>query len=156
MNSIASSLLLAAVLLCGCATDGTIRDPAPRGAALMKADRDFALFAQQHGVANAFREFSAPDAMSLPMGDAPVQGREAIFNAMSGIPLGQLFWQPVGADLARGGDLGYTWGTYEFRTRDAEDKPVTRHGKYVTVWKKQRDGSWKFVMDIGNSNPPPK
>ena len=140
----------------GCATKGTIRDPATASAALIKADRDFALYAQQHGMANAFREFAASDALSLPMGDAPVFGRDAIFKSMADSPPGQLLWKPVGADLARSGELGYTWGTYEFRTHDAADKPVTHHGKYVTVWKKQRDGSWKFTVDIGNTNPAPQ
>jgi len=140
----------------GCATDGTIRDPTTASTALIKADRDFALYAQQHGVANAFREFAASDALSLPMGDAPVFGRDAIFKFMADSPSGQLLWKPVGADLARSGELGYTWGTYEFRARDAAAKPVTHHGKYVTVWKKQRDRSWKFVVDIGNTNPAPQ
>jgi ketosteroid isomerase-like protein len=156
MNSIANSLLAAVALLCGCATHGTIRHPVDPSAVLVKTDRDFAAFAQQHGVANGFREFAAPDAMSLPMGEAPIHGRDAIFRAMSDSPPGQLSWEPSGGEIARSGDLGYTWGTYEFRTSDTEGKPVTRHGKYVTVWKKQRDGSWKYVVDIGNSNPPPK
>jgi len=86
------------------------------------------------------------------MGESPVSGRDAIFRAMSNFPEGQLLWQPVGADISRSGDLGYTWGTYEFRPPDANGNPVTQHGKYVTVWKKQGGGSWKFVVDIGNTN----
>jgi ketosteroid isomerase-like protein len=144
------------VLWCGgCATDGIHRDPAQPADALFKADRDFALYAQQHGVANAFREFAAPEALQLPMGEAPIHGRAAIFRAMSDFPPGELRWRPVGADLARSGDLGYTWGTYEFRPRGAGGQSETRHGKYVTVWKKQRDGSWKFVVDTGNASPAP-
>lgn len=156
MNSLANTFLLATGLVCGCATDGTIRDLAPAGAVLLKADRDFAHYSREHGVAYAFQKFAAPEALSLPMGEAPIRGRDAIFQSMSEFPPGELLWQPVGADLARSGDFGYTWGTYEFRTNDAEGKPAMRHGKYVTVWKKQSDGSWKFVVDTGNSSPPPK
>jgi ketosteroid isomerase-like protein len=144
-----------AVWCAGCATVGTVRDRASSADVLLQADRDFALHAQQHGVANAFREFAASDALSLPMGEAPILGREAIFRAMSDFPPGELRWRPAGTDLARSGELGYTWGTYEFRPRDAGGQSETRHGKYVTVWKKQRDGSWKFVVDIGNAGPPP-
>src|SRR6185436_16668037 len=111
MNASANLLLAAVLLLCGCALPGTFRDrPAP-GDVLLKADRDFALAAQRQGVANAFRQFAARDAMSLPVGEEPIRGRDAIFKAMSAFPPGELLWQPVGADLARGGDLGYTWGT---------------------------------------------
>ena len=144
-----------AVWCSGCATDAKLRAPAPTAEVLITADRDFALYAHLHGVANAFREFAAPEALQLPMGEAPIHGREAIFRAMSDFLPGELHWRPVGADLARSGDLGYTWGTYEFRPRDAEGQTATRHGKYVTVWTKQPDGSWKFVVDIGNANPPP-
>jgi ketosteroid isomerase-like protein len=144
-----------AVWCSGCATVGTVRHRSSPADVLLQADRDFALYAQQHGVATAFREFAAPDALSLPMGEVPVRGREAIFRAMSDFPPGELRWRPVGADLARSGDLGYTWGTYEFRAPDAGGKPAPRHGKYVTVWKRQRDGSWKYVVDIGNASPTP-
>ena len=156
MNSPAKIFLAAVVLLCGCATNQSLRDPANPGAALLKADRDFAACSQAHGVAEAFRAFAAENALSLPMDGMPIHGREAIAQSVTGLPAGALTWQPVAADIARSGDLGYTWGTYELHARDDGGNPVTRHGKYVTVWKKQRDGSWKFVVDIGNSNPPPK
>lgn len=156
-NPFARIILMSACLALwggGCATDEKLRAPAPTTEVLVKADLDFALYAQLHGVANAFREFAAPEALSLPMDEAPVHGREAIFRAMSDSSPGELRWRPVGADLARSSDLGYTLGTYEFRPRDAGAQPETSHGKYVTVWKKQPDGSWKFVVDIGNASPP--
>jgi len=156
-----SSTRLASLFVClvvwgsGCASVGTSHKRSPSAEVLLQTDRDFALYAQVHGVANAFREFAAPDALSLPMGEAPIRGREAIFRAMSDSPPGELLWKPVGADLAGSGDLGYTWGTYEFRAPEAGGKPATRHGKYVTIWKKQTAGSWKYVVDIGNASPPP-
>jgi len=139
----------------GCASVGSSRDRASSATILLQTDRDFALYARAHGLPNAFREFAAPDALLLPMGEAPIRGREPIFRAMSDSPPGELLWKPVGADLARSGDLGYTWGTYEFRPPDAGGKSTTRHGKYVTIWKKQPAGSWKYVVDIGNASPPP-
>ena len=156
MNVLTNSLLASVLLCCGCATNGYLRNPPPSPVALITADRDFALYARLHGVANAFREFAAPEAISFPMGEAPIHGRDAIFQAMQNLPKGELSWEPVGSDLAYSGELGYTWGTYEFRTQDAEGTPATRHGKYVTVWKKQPGGPWKFVADIGNASPPPR
>ena len=54
------------------------------------------------------------------------------------------------------GDLGYTYGNYEFRSKDKEGKATVERGKYVSIWKKQKNGNWKVVMDMGNSSPNPK
>ena len=63
-----------------------------------------------------------------------------------------LTWTPVGADISASGDLGYTYGTYEFSSKDKDGKTVVDHGKYTSIWKKQGDGSWKVVLDMGNSS----
>jgi ketosteroid isomerase-like protein len=67
---------------------------------------------------------------------------------------GLLTWQPIYADVSRSGDLGYTTGPWEFRRNGPDDKEVA-HGNYITLWKKQPDGSWKVAVDLGISNPPP-
>ena len=64
-----------------------------------------------------------------------------------------LTWRPVGADISASGDLGYTYGTFEFRSKDKNGKPTVEHGKYTSIWKKQNDGSWKVVLDMGNASP---
>ena len=51
------------------------------------------------------------------------------------------------------GDLGVTAGPYQLTMMD-NGKKVEDKGKYVTVWKKQSDGSWKVVRDIFNSDLP--
>jgi ketosteroid isomerase-like protein len=57
----------------------------------------------------------------------------------------------VGADVAASGDLGYTFGTYVFITKDKDGKPFREYGKYTSIWKMQKDGSWKVVLDMGNA-----
>ena len=52
-------------------------------------------------------------------------------------------------------DVGYTRGSYVFRANGPDGKPQISYGKYVTIWRKQADGEWKFVLDIGNHSPPP-
>jgi ketosteroid isomerase-like protein len=66
-----------------------------------------------------------------------------------------LTWMPVKADMAASGDLGYTYGTYVFTSKNKEGKLVASYGKYTSIWKKQKDGEWKVVVDMGNSNPEP-
>jgi ketosteroid isomerase-like protein len=61
----------------------------------------------------------------------------------------------VSADISASGDLGYTYGTFEFRSINKDGKPVIAHGKYTSIWKRQKDGSWKVVLDMGNSSPEP-
>ncbi|MBI4420961.1 MAG: DUF4440 domain-containing protein, partial [Gemmatimonadetes bacterium] len=53
------------------------------------------------------------------------------------------------ADVAASGDLGYTVGLFQSRRLDAAGKPVVGTGKYVTIWRKQADGSWKAMLDLG-------
>jgi hypothetical protein len=66
-----------------------------------------------------------------------------------------LTWTPIKADMAASGDLGYTYGTYVFTSKNKEGKLVASYGKYTSIWKKQKDGEWKVVVDMGNSSPEP-
>ena len=51
-------------------------------------------------------------------------------------------------DLWLDGDTAYETGTYSYKYQE-NGKPVNEEGLYVTIWKKQRDGSWKIVTDMG-------
>jgi hypothetical protein len=63
-----------------------------------------------------------------------------------------LAWQPIFARVSIAGDLGYTTGPWEYKDNIKDEKP-SGYGNFVTVWKKQADGSWKFVVDLGISHP---
>jgi ketosteroid isomerase-like protein len=65
-----------------------------------------------------------------------------------------LTWHPVYAAVADSRDLGFTIGEYIATGRGPSGAAVQRFGKYLTVWKLQRDGTWKFVVDGGNPTPP--
>jgi ketosteroid isomerase-like protein len=58
--------------------------------------------------------------------------------------------------MSASGDMGYTFGTFVFKGQDKAGKPFTSSGKYASIWRKQKDGSWKVVMDMGNSGPAEK
>ncbi len=123
--------------------------------ALMRADSLFDVDTAARG-ADGWAAWFAEDGAMLPAGDSIVRGRDAIRDAMApafATPGYSLRWKPVGADVSGGNDLGYTYGTYTSTSAGPDGKPVTRGGRYVTIWKKQADGSWKAVMDIGNSSP---
>ena len=102
----------------------------------------------------------APDASVYPQGMPIATGSGAIRKTITEVfamPGFSIRWSPTKADVSASGDLGYTSGTYEMTVNDAAGKPMTEKGKYVTVWKKQRDGQWKVMEDIFNADatPPP-
>jgi ketosteroid isomerase-like protein len=69
-------------------------------------------------------------------------------------PGSTLNWQPVFADGAESGELAVTVGESVFTGRGPTGAVVQRFGKYLTVWKRQPDGSWKFLVDGGSASPP--
>jgi ketosteroid isomerase-like protein len=130
-------------------------DLAAERAKLRAADYAFARLSQDKGVAEAFYEFLLPEATFLPDNGFPIRGRDAIKVHFAAGPGGILSWRPVEAEVGAGGDLGYTWGTYDLRTTGPDGQTQISYGKYITLWKKQPDGSWKVALDGGNASPPP-
>lgn len=65
-----------------------------------------------------------------------------------------LSWYPSLAGIAESGDMGYTTGPWEFKD-DIKDAKPSAFGNFLTIWKKQADGSWRFAIDLGISNPQP-
>ena len=65
-----------------------------------------------------------------------------------------LKWYPTQVEVSSSGDLGYTIGEYERIGKDASGSPAAVAGNYVSIWRKQRDGRWKIVLDIGTPGAP--
>ena len=99
------------------------------------------------------------DGASILMPNAPiVTGKEEIRKAweqMFAIPGFHLAPTTTKIEVARSGDLAYAQGTYDFTASDPGGGPVNDQGKFVVVWKKQPDATWKIVADIWNSDMPP-
>ncbi len=95
------------------------------------------------------------DAFFLPP-DAPIaSGKEAIRAVWTQLLANpDVSWQTTRVEVSSAGDLAYATGTYEITVDASEDNPVSEIGKWVAVWKKQADGSWKCVADIFNSDQP--
>jgi ketosteroid isomerase-like protein len=127
---------------------------APRRDSLLAADRAFAASADARGV-DGWMAFFAGDAVTFPEGKrivhdtAQVRAEMAPFFADSTI---KLRWDPERAEIARSGELGYTYGYYRVvrRARGAADSQVVARGKYVTIWRRAPSGEWKVALDIGN------
>jgi ketosteroid isomerase-like protein len=98
--------------------------------------------------------YFAEDASEVENGGEIVTGKANIRKSLEPWEV-DLTWTPVKAEMAASGDLGYTFGNYVLKAKDKDGHPVVHYGKYATVWKKQKDGRWKVVMDMGNSSPDP-
>lgn len=116
-------------------------------------------FAQDtaRGGGPAFAKWFASDAVELSNGQAPIVGQQAIAAHATWKPSDyQLTWTPQAGQMAPSGDMGFTWGHYEGRAKDRDGTPIVESGRYMTVWKKQSDGSWKVALDAGNEEPKAK
>jgi ketosteroid isomerase-like protein len=79
--------------------------------------------------------------------DAVMKGWEEFFA-----PDGpSLTWAPIKGEVFGAGDFGYTTGRSVFRQKGTDGKVIERRGQYLTVWRKQADGSWKVVFDTGSN-----
>ena len=152
-----SVILLTTLLLFSCmvpfAHESAAAQKKATAETLKKLEADF-LQATLEGGSIGYLSYYADDAVELPNGAPAIVGKAAIAKTMGFLdqPDNKLTWTPVGADIAASGDLGYTYGTYEFHTKDKDGKPVVSQGKYMTVWKLQKDGSWKVELDMGNAS----
>lgn len=122
---------------------------------LLQTDREFSRYSQESTPAEAFHRYLDEQAWQLPQMSEPIQGRDAIYDGMVGGDY-LLSWEPVTGLVAKSGDLGYTWGRYEMRMADASGDTVSHFGKYLNVWRRQKDGSWRVLVDMGNSSPAPE
>ena len=121
--------------------------PAPED--LIKVDMEFSALSKEIGMKLAFLEYAADSAVLLQRNVMPMVGKKVISAAFESFSDDgfTLTWEPLYADISRSGDLGYTYGLYTSFIK--ADSSVIR-GKYVTIWKRQADRSWKFVLDGGN------
>ena len=120
---------------------------------MRQLEADFMKAAAEHGSAG-YMSYYADDAVELPNGGPVIEGKLNVAKGMGFLDdkNNSLTWTPVGADISASGDLGYTYGTYEFRSRDKDGKVTVEHGKYTSIWKKQKDNNWKVVLDMGNAS----
>lgn len=154
MSSTRAVLALALSLFAaGCTPPATQQvDLAAEQAALLQTDQDFSDLSRDSSAAAAFEHYLAEDALVLSAGGEPT-GRDSL---VAGMPSNLvLTWDPQRAEVSVGADMGWTWGRYEARSTTPEGEELISYGKYLNVWSKQPDGSWRVVVDIGNANPNP-
>lgn len=125
---------------------------------VLAADRAFAAMAKAMGARAAFTAYADPQAIMFRSGVGPVKGREAISRVFAEPAAASPTWEPEAAEVAASGDLAYSWGWFVWTPVPGgplDGKPAST-GYYVSIWKKQPDGGWKWVVDLGVPAPPKK
>jgi len=136
------------ILIAGCCRNPFEIDTDQARADILLAEKEFARMAADSGITEAFIFFADKDAAVL-RGEKVLQGIDSIshyfesrnFDGIS------LEWTPDFVDVSASGDLGYTYGRDVYTMSDSTGQKVSSEGIFHTVWKKQPDGSWKFVWD---------
>lgn len=115
---------------------------------IVNTEREFAKMAREEGVPNAFLFYAANDAV-LNRNNKVLKGLNAIKIYFDNQTLKKvnLQWAPDFVDVSSSGDLGYTYGGFTLSAKDTAGNPMNAEGIFHTVWKRQDDGTWKFVWD---------
>jgi len=124
-------------------------------AALLQADRSFAKTGITKNI-DGFMGFVAEDVHFYSDGvmrTGKLAFREGWAKGFAD-PNWTITWAPLYAEAAQSADLGYTTGSFEIHDKSPDGTPMVRKGSYVTIWRKQPDGTWKVALDIGSFVPP--
>ncbi len=125
-------------------------------AALLEVDRGvLEAYSTSDTPLDTLFSFFTDDAIVLPPGAPMARGKQesrAVFAALEAMPGYSLTWSASMADVGGVADLGYTIGTYHMAFQDPAGNPVEIDGKFMTVWKKQPDGTWRIAVDMFNAN----
>ena len=122
---------------------------------LVRMEDAFCAMAKEKGLRAAFEYFAAPDVAFIDTDPRKFRGlaavRERIGPDQPGV---SLTWSAIFTDVSDDGTLGYNWGRYEWRGAGTDGQPVIRGGFFLTIWKRQPDGTWRYVMDNGAPDRP--
>ena len=121
--------------------------PAIDSQVLIDSDLAFSDYSVAHGYQKAFVEFAHDSVVLLKPNRMPIAGMPNLIKSYEGrSDSGMvLTWKPAKAIIAESGELGYTYGFWTFIDQNDISK-----GTYLTVWKKDSNGKWKFIADTGN------
>jgi ketosteroid isomerase-like protein len=131
------------------------KSKSPATEILLQTDRDFSAMSVRDGMFKAFLYYIAEDGVILRNNSFPDKGKENLSLRFSGKTDTTfiLSWEPLFEKISESGDLGYTYGIHT--NTDKMTGEITK-GTYITIWQKQKDGSWKFVLDTGTQGLPEK
>jgi len=116
---------------------------------IYRTEKAFEKMTHEKGIAEAFYFYADPEAVIKRENDTLIKGKENIkvyYNSKN-LKNATVDWTPDYIDVSDCGTLGYTYGKYVWKTEN-KDGVITEHkGVFHTVWKKQKDNTWRYVWD---------
>ena len=123
----------------------------------MQAERNFSKLSAEKGPLEAFLAFMTDDVILLSPNSPPAVGHNAIRKSLDDFPKTlSLTWEPREAEAASSGDIGYTTGPTRTRGTGMDGTPRDVQRAYFSVWRRQKDGSLKVIVDMGSPSPTPR
>jgi len=143
MNKI---VLISFVLLFACSPNKQAQMEAAKKQ-ILATEREFAEFCKKEGRAAGFFKYS--DTNVVIIRDSLIKGKRAMdaFYRARELKNTTLDWWPDFVDVSSSCDLGYTYGHFVYSKKDSTGKVTDYKGTFHTIWKKQTDGTWRFVWD---------
>jgi len=115
---------------------------------MLETDRAFSKMSEEKGMKTAMLNFMDGKGVLLRPNTMPLVGGNAVdYISQSNDTSYIMTWEPSGGSVGKSGDLGYTYGVYSLKPKNQD---TVFYGTYVSVWKRQEDGKWKFVLETGN------
>lgn len=116
---------------------------------IFNTEKAFEKMCAEKGIAEAFAFYADENAVVLRAGDSLIKGKENIkqFYDSKNLKKASVQWTPDFIEVSEDGKLGYTYGKYTWKQIGEKGDTIKSSGVFHTVWKKQPDGSWKYVWD---------
>lgn len=144
---------LSILLLTGCMKTEDKNQKEKYTEEIKQTDLNFSALSEKEGITKAFIQYADEDVVMLRDKNFPLLGKKELEDYYNSRPEdgSKLTWYPVKAEAAGSGEIGYSFGNWEYKTKD-----TTFYGNYVSVWKRKTNGEWKYVLDGGVSTPKPE
>jgi ketosteroid isomerase-like protein len=130
-------------------------DTKAEGQKLMQVSRDWSNSASTDNIEKTM-SYWADDAIFMSNGQPALHGKKEIRGMVEGsgkIPGFKISWEPMSVNVSASGDMAYMIEKNQVTVNDSLGNPIVRHGKAVTIWKKDANGSWKNIVEVSIDDP---
>jgi ketosteroid isomerase-like protein len=136
-------------LLISCSPKTETKNLVPLKEQVVKAEDDFKNLSQSKGIAGAFYTFADDNAVIKRENDTLIRGKENIKKYYSNpkFKKASVTWKPDFVEVSKDGEMAFTYGEYIWTVTDSLGNKQDFKGVFHTVWKRQKEGSWKYVWD---------
>lgn len=148
MKKLCSFLLTVLIISCTKKTEANL-DLEPIKKEVLKTEDNFKKLSQTKGIGEAFYNYADNNAVLIRENDSLIKGKENIkkYYTNDKFKNATVTWKPDFVAVSNDGSLAYTYGSYVYNVKDYLGNKREFKGVFHTIWKKQKDGSWKYVWD---------